>query len=141
MFRSDCQETSTAAHASRIMVRRFCRVWSCATYKRFLHLASQVSTKYTASELKFSRKERPVCAQGFVEIFPPAASFLFLPPPPSLSLFLSLCSRSSLSTPVDSRANEGRNDASRCPNDKEGDDETEKGLKEGRRHRFCTNGT
>lgn len=47
--------------------------WSCATYKRFLHLASQVFTKYTARGLKFSQKERLVCARGFVEIFPPAA--------------------------------------------------------------------
>jgi len=51
--------------------------WSCATYKRFLHLASQVFTKYTARGLEFSQKERLVCARGFVEIFPPAA-FLIL---------------------------------------------------------------
>lgn len=48
---------------------------SRATYKRFLHLASQVSTKYT---LEFSRKERLVRVRGFVEIFPLAAFLALL---------------------------------------------------------------
>lgn len=62
--------------------------WSCATYKRFLHLASsQVFTKYTARGLEFSQKERLVCARGFVEIFPPAA---FLIPPSVSHCFLRL---------------------------------------------------
>lgn len=56
---------------------------SCSTYKRFLHLASQVFTKYTACGLEFSQKNVSY-APGDSSKYFRQLPFLFLP------LFLSI---------------------------------------------------